>query len=129
MNLAYLSSPYSGSHFKQTERYWHAVHLAAKLSSDYAVYSNPIMRHALGEFFARDHEAWVRQGLNVLARSDLLVLAPLPGWRDSLGLRRELSFQRHHGIRLIVLQGFEDQFEHLEMEDFERLGGGGVKFL
>lgn len=125
--LAYLAQPPEGV---CPQAYELALQLSAALSRDYFIYSPEIHNHRLAWSTPQQGaEYWAQHGLNVLARADVLLLVPATGWRIHAPLARECRFAINAGIRRIVLQGFDSVLEDLDMSDFERLGGAGVKFV
>jgi hypothetical protein len=46
---------------------------------------------------------WMRLDLAFLARSHLMVILPLDGWRESLGLRKEIEFASKNNIDILYL--------------------------
>jgi hypothetical protein len=78
------------------------------------------MHQHLPEPIRHDHEFWLRRDLAMLPSFDALALLPLSGWRESLGVQRELTFARNHEMPIILLQDFKGKYLHLDQVEMEK---------
>lgn len=50
------------------------------------------------------HETWMKLDLQFLAKSDMLLVATMPGWDKSKGVTEEIEFAKRYGIPIAFLQ-------------------------
>lgn len=100
MALLYLGCPYSHSDpvVRNDRAELASMYAALLMQQGHAVYSPITHGHAVASHLApavaSDHEFWMKQCLPILEISDVLVVLPLPGWRESRGLKQEMEFCR-----------------------------------
>jgi hypothetical protein len=96
--MIYLATPYSDPEPKMREmRYRCACLLAARLTFDGHVVFSPIVHgHAMERVSGLElsRGEWMRIDSEFLRRSDLLLVAKMPGWDASLGVRQEIGMAR-----------------------------------
>jgi hypothetical protein len=93
--MIYLASPYSHPNKKvEYQRFLDVTRIAAKRLRMGEVIFSPIMHgHPAVEHagYAGDAESWQFHNINMLRRSDRLMIATLDGWRESKGVRWEVA--------------------------------------
>ncbi len=92
--MIYLASPYSDPDpLVREQRFVVACEAAAALlRSGTAVFSPIVHGHPLAAFgVPTGGEFWSEHDQQMLARCDEVVVLTLDGWRDSMGVRNELS--------------------------------------
>lgn len=109
--VAYLAHPYGGNHQNMVE----ARHLATTLYEEFPKLTilNPLDN---GEYmFGDDEETIIKHVLELLARCDVLLLAP--GWEDSKGCNKELNKALDKGMDILKV---EDDGENLTLSVFRQ---------
>ena len=111
MKCAYLAVPYSSPDLWLREQRTHAADFyAAELAArGYSVFSPISQGHRMAVFLPEEHlfshEFWMAQCLPWLRVAQVLMVVPLPGWRESRGVQFELSYASSNGLDITVLQG------------------------
>ena len=110
LDKIYLACPYTAPdeetrNFRQRA----ASRIAASLMQTGVVVFSPITHgHQVAEFLPEallhSHDFWMVQCLPILKHCNVLVILPLPGWRDSQGLKEELRYAEYLGHELVLLQ-------------------------
>lgn len=129
MKTIYLAAPFW--HDKPNVRWARAEeasHVAVKLMiSEQAAVFSPLshgfhMHQYLPEPQRHDHDFWLQRDLAFLSNFDSLFLLPLPGWRESRGVTRELAFAKNHDLSLVLIQDFKGKYDILTKDESDRLG-------
>lgn len=103
--LIYLASVYSqgnASANKKTRRFKQVCRKAADLMKQGTnvfcpiAHSHPIEIHGMDEI--EGHDFWLKQDFAVLSRCTKLVVYMMPGWKESIGIGREIEFAKQHQI-------------------------------
>ena len=105
----YLASPYSDiDPAVRHQRYKAVCRIAGRLMEGGIVVFCPIAHsHAVGDVLdvrEAEHEFWMRQDIPFLARASKLVVAMLPGWKQSRGVSEEIYFAIRRGIPVEYLE-------------------------
>lgn len=110
--LFYLAQPYwhQSVAVRDTRADYGAAATAHLLSHGVLVFS-PIatgiaVKRFLHEERIQDHAFWMSVDLPMLARCDALLILPIEGWNESLGLREERSSAEGLGLPIYYLNGF-----------------------
>lgn len=94
--MIYLASPYTHRYKKtQQKRYEQALEVAAALTrSGLTVYSPIVHFHpmAVRHDLPTDFAFWRGVNLDMLGRSQKLVVLKLDGWQESAGVQAEIEF-------------------------------------
>lgn len=103
----YLATPYTKFAQGHETAFSHAASLAARLMKEgLPVYSPIAHSHPIARFYPDaviDFQAWVDLDFWAIRNSAGLIVAQLPGWRDSFGVRQEINFAAEHGIPILYL--------------------------
>lgn len=98
MRLLYLAAPYT--HQSPVVREWREESTTSTAAiimrlTGQAVYSPLTHGHRIAPYLPNelvlDHEFWMQQCLPLLRMADELLVLPLEGWRESAGVRKEIS--------------------------------------
>ena len=95
--VIYLAAPYASPHPEVSVTRVEAVtRFAALLMKEGKAVFSPITQgHEVQRFLppelAHDHDFWLPPDLAILQRCDMLVILPLPGWRESVEVRTEVA--------------------------------------
>lgn len=97
--LCYLATPYTKYKFGIEQAWIDASKLAAALLEiGIAAYSPIAHCHSLSlhsPLDPLDHETWLPLDMEMMKRCDVLIVAQLPGWEESYGVRYEIDhFER-----------------------------------
>lgn len=116
--FVYLAAPYTHKDLKvQTQRYLLVTRAAAwLLRHGHLVYSPVTHCHPMaihGEL-PGTWQFWQHIDTAYLRHSHMLVLLPLHGWRESVGVAHELEFARKLGIKVCSLKGDLEECRDLE---------------
>lgn len=110
MSFIFLASPYTHSNPRiMLQRYEKARDAAAKLLRGGITVFSPIVHFhdiALLHDFPKDAAFWENHNRPFLQLSCGLYVLTLPGWEDSIGVRREIELA--HSFNLEVLYLHED---------------------
>lgn len=94
-DLVYLATPYTKYPEGITLAYIHACKLAARLLRvGIKVYSPIAHTHAIavhGSIDPLDLSIWLPFDAALIAKSDLLLVAMMQGWEESVGIRHEID--------------------------------------
>lgn len=94
--LNYIASPYTLYRDGPGIARIHASALCGKLMRERIKFFCPIMHgHPMSEFGGADpfdHSLWLPFNQPLLEACDVLVVAQLPGWRESRGVRHEIDW-------------------------------------
>ena len=106
--LIYLATPYSHpSERTRRSRYAAACRIAGELMAKGHVVFSPIAHsHGIACEVAElglDFEAWAHQDLAMLGRCDLLVVVPMDGYLQSVGIAFEVEAATQKGLPVKVL--------------------------
>ena len=98
----YLAPPYSHSDpFVREARYlWAMKELGDLLKQGFCVYSPIVHCHELAKIDSLPKEAafWESYNFRMLAKTDVLWVLMLPGWKESLGVTAEIT----EALRLLI---------------------------
>lgn len=100
----YLSSPYSHPHSWVRHNRWVEVcRIAGKLLIEGYIVHCPIAEsHAIvtchSPAIDLTHDDWMAKDLVQLSRSDMLFVAMIDGWEESLGVQEEIRYAKDHNI-------------------------------
>jgi len=132
MKLLYLAAPYS--HQSAAVREWReglSTSTAALIMqiTGQTVYSPLTHGHRIAPHLPNelllDHEFWMRQCLPILRMADELLVLPLEGWRESAGVRKEISVAQACLIPVNFLDlGPSDMFDCPQPAELEANGWG-----
>ena len=110
MSFVYLASPYSHpSEEVRESRFAIACSVAAELMlSGYTVFcpiahSHPISKE-MTKGAAIDFAFWMKQDLPILSKAQKLFLLKLPGWENSKGMQKEISFAKENNIPIVEIR-------------------------
>lgn len=99
--LCYLATPYSKYHLGIEAAFVHASEIAARLlTQGVRVYSPIAHTHPLavyGKLDPLDHKIWLPFDEAMMDAADCLVVARMPGWAESFGVKHEIDFFRRDG--------------------------------
>jgi hypothetical protein len=94
--LVYLATPYSKYPLGVEQAFINAAKLAAQLLlTGLKVYSPICHCHSLatyGGINALDHSIWLPFDEAMMARCDVLIVAQMEGWQESVGIKHEIVF-------------------------------------
>lgn len=94
--LAYLASPYAAHSGGTAAAYAEVCKLAARLLKAGVTVFSPIAHsHGIavwGSLNPIDHDIWIPFDKLIMARCDALIVAHMPGWRESKGMAIEIAF-------------------------------------
>ncbi len=94
--LAYLATPYTNYEGGIEIAFRDAARICASLlQSGVEAYSpiahcHPMAIH--GDLDALDRDFWLRYQETMMARCDVLIVAQMRGWKESLGIQHEINF-------------------------------------
>lgn len=108
MSFVYLAGPYT-HHDKavEQERFEALTSLTGYLmevSQEPLAFYSPIthghavVKHTPNISRMREHDFWMHQCYAMLRRARLLVVVPMPGWKESKGVNMEISWAVQHNI-------------------------------
>lgn len=106
--LVYLATPYSRYPDGLEAAFIEAAKLAGRLlDAGVRVYSpichtHPIAIH--GEIDPLDHSIWIPFDESMMSVSDALVVAMMPSWRQSKGIRYEIDYFELEGKPIFYLE-------------------------
>ncbi|MEQ8785112.1 MAG: DUF1937 family protein [Pirellulaceae bacterium] len=110
--MIYLASPYTHNNpAVRRRRFEQACQATASLlragisTFSPVVHSHPVTKFGLPSTW----EFWSRLDREFLARSDVLAVLTLPGWRDSVGVTAEIEMARSMGLPVVYVA--PDEFE------------------
>jgi hypothetical protein len=96
MPLAYLATPYQKFHSGRQGAFLEACKLASRLLSGGVQVFSPIAHgHPIatfGENCSMTEADWLDYDELLMAHCDCLIVAMLPGWEESAGIRHEIRF-------------------------------------
>lgn len=103
MRLDYLASPYSLYPYGQEAAFADVAKIAARLIRDGRCIYSPILHtHPIakfGDLDPLDHGLWLKIDEANMERCDGLIVARMPGWDKSKGVRFEIEwFYEHKGV-------------------------------
>lgn len=91
----YLASPYSLYYSGLDAAFCEACQIAAWFMQQGVVVFTPIVHsHSIamyGSLNPRDHDIWNRANLPLMSASKGCIVAMMPGWRESVGIRWEVD--------------------------------------
>lgn len=99
--LYYLATPYTNFQQGRTQAFVEACAAAAALMKRGMIvfspiaHSHPIAVH--GDISQIDHDFWLGQDILMLDKSDVLLVAMMPGWRQSKGICAEIAHAEKTG--------------------------------
>lgn len=95
LNLIYLASPYTKYKFGRAEAALHAGdYLAALISRGFRAHSPIVHSHEAarhGRLDALDPDLWEWHNRGYIEVCDACIVATMPGWEDSDGVRHEIA--------------------------------------
>lgn len=95
-SLAYLATPYSRFPFGLEVAFIEASQIAAKLlTSGIKVYSPIAHTHPIGFYGGLDLldlTIWLPFDEAMMERADILIVAHMQGWHESIGVKHEIAF-------------------------------------
>lgn len=98
-SLLYLASPYSHPDpTVQATRVQQIQAITAKLVDEGFIVFSPVLYTTRIADTATPRQGWYTWTLNMLAKSDILVIAQLEGWKDSIGIGLEIAYALGKGI-------------------------------
>jgi hypothetical protein len=103
--INYLACPYTHAeeHMHQ-QRYEQVTAVAAELMRrGHVIYSPITSMHYLARKLKANEIDWLQHDLAILARCDKLIVLQLDGWRDSVGLKREIEFATEKNIPITYI--------------------------
>lgn len=93
--LAYLATPYTKYRMGLDQAFQDAARIAAHLlAANIKIYSPIVHGHPLamiGKLDPKDHKIWLPFNEKMLALSDVLIVAHLEGWQESIGTAHEIK--------------------------------------
>jgi len=106
--VIYLASPYSHiNRVIRQQRFEEACRIAATLIQEGHIVFCPVAySHTLATIgkLPGDWGFWEKFDMEFLLRSDKLVVAQMDGWRESVGVSREIEIARENGIPVEFLK-------------------------
>lgn len=94
--LGYLGTPYTNFDEGIELAFREAARIAAALlRAGVEVYSPIAHSHPLslyGDIDALDRDFWIKYQENFMSRCDVLIVAEMRGWKDSIGIAHEIAF-------------------------------------
>src|SRR6478609_6398821 len=107
LKLIYLASPYThANRFVRAARAREAARIAGVLASrGFHVYSPIAHGHAL-DYYTKPkikYQYWIDSGLNMLERCDVMYVAMMKGWYQSVGIHTEISFAFQNDMPILFL--------------------------
>lgn len=94
--LAYLATPYTNFAdgieiaFREAARICAALLQCGVESYSPIAHCHPMAIH--GDLDALDRDFWLRYQETMMQRCDVLIVAQMKGWKDSLGIQHEINF-------------------------------------
>lgn len=126
IKIAYLGTPYTHPDLRVREkRTVLADQIAAELMMRGLAVFSPIthgheVTDHLSETHRISHNFWMEQCLPMVRRSDIFIILPQSGWRESRGLKDEIDCCREYGVPIFVYQDPADiELELLDEEELE----------
>lgn len=114
-DLVYLASPYSKFPFGRDIAYRMVAAKAAKLMLEGHNIFCPIAHsHAIevdGDMPIQDGDFWLRQDFAVLKHCSKMLVYKMPGWENSYGVAREVSFAKDNNIPVEFLE-YDDTIDN-----------------
>jgi nucleoside 2-deoxyribosyltransferase len=104
--MIYLASPYShpNPNVRQTRFEQACGAAAALIRAGVAVFSPVAHSHPIAHFgVPTSWEFWAHVDREHLARSDVLAILTLPGWRESIGVTAEIAVARELAIPIVYI--------------------------
>jgi len=112
--ISYLAAPYSSIHIHIRDRRYHQIaSVAAQLIKSGEIIYSPITAH---HHLANDYDLpsdmtyWLKQNLELLRHCGKLYVLQLDGWKDSVGVRREIDYATEHNIPVEYLPWTKSSF-------------------
>lgn len=115
--LIYLAAPYSATKdgqedmVKINERMGLFCRCIEKMLQEHAMVISPLMMHMVRERSQQplpgDWAYWQAYSLELLGRSDTLVVLTMDGWDASTGVKAEIESARDFGMEVIYLDPVE----------------------
>lgn len=94
-NLCYLATPFTHYRFGPEAAFVEAAQITAKLVKAGIITYSPIVHgwplSRYGDIDAFDHSIWLPLNEPMLIACDILIVARMDGWRDSLGVGVEIK--------------------------------------
>lgn len=130
----YLAGPYTHPEAAvQGDRVELLTMAAAMLmSAGHVIYSPITHGHQIAQHFSRpqSHDFWLGQCLPLLHEADALIIVPLDGWRNSLGIAKEIDYAKGEGLPIYILQAMPEGFEaHIERVSSTEASAAGWSIL
>lgn len=95
-SLAYLATPYTNYHEGIEIAFREASRICASLLNSGVESYSPIAHcHPMamyGDLDALDRDFWLRYQESMMQRCEVLIVAKMKGWKDSLGIQHEINF-------------------------------------
>lgn len=95
-SLAYLATPYTNYHEGIESAFRDASRICAGLlNSGVEAYSPIAHCHPMaiyGDLDALDRDFWLRYQETMMQRCDVLIVAQMKGWKESIGIQHEIKF-------------------------------------
>lgn len=114
MTFYYLGAPYTSPDPEvRARRQSIASRYAAVIATQgFAVFSPITHGHQIADYLplavAHDHDFWMRQCLPILGEASLMLVLPVPGWRQSLGLAKEIAYAHSKELPVAIIYCPED---------------------
>lgn len=119
--LVYLATPYSHpdpavvrSRLEAVHRLAALIELRGVLHVTSGIYNHLLLPHPPNT--PTDYEFWGSFSITLLKRCDWMVVFMQPGWRESVGVRDEISFAQHQGMWITYLPSNSHLAERIDYE-------------
>ena len=111
--LTYLSAPYSNAPDKE-QRFQDIMRQAGYIQAFWPEQQvvSPLFLHpaiALVPELGSDYEFWREYSRGLLAHCSTLVIYPLPGWKESVGVQDEIAEATRLGLQVFYVQTLDDR--------------------
>lgn len=107
--LAWLATPYTKYPHGLDVAFVHAAEIAADLLSagvtvySPIVHSHPLSTHSNGKIDPLDQDFWRRCNETMLELCEVLIIAHMEGWRESVGIKHEIKTFEKAGKKIFDL--------------------------
>jgi len=109
MNIDYLATPYSDPDPLVREvRYKAACHITLRLMRQGFIVFSPILHN---HFLEKEHglpsgwDFWQKYDLAMLKRCNRLIVGCIQGWKESIGVAKEVEEARSRRIPILYVEG------------------------
>jgi hypothetical protein len=118
----YVAGPYTHKwpEIQELRGIDHCKFTAELLKAGYLVYSpiaETMMLAKYGQMHDTTWETWREKDLRQLSLSDEMIILPLTGWQDSIGLRGEIKYCLQNNIPMFIMDLFAKVLSSVDQQN------------